>query len=204
MDMCRMMSYVEHEKWVSHLFSQLNHVPPPGYACVTMEQILSADRELWTLISEKCRSGLKVNPAGEFPVEVELKMLMFAPSVTYAILPLPKSTQVKRERDGKGDGNKGAAKKQKGDGKGKNAKQKGKGDGKNKRADDSKPHEAWNTIPELKGMWSKVRGNVVCPKFALGECPEDVKPGAFCSRGQHICPFPKCFQKHVMKEHHKQ
>jgi hypothetical protein len=83
------LTYVIHEKWVNHLFSQLNHFPPPGYANVSLEQILQADIELFTILANECRTGIAADVNGVCPVEVALKQHMFCPQVTYAILPLP-------------------------------------------------------------------------------------------------------------------
>ena len=207
LDMCRMMSYVEHERWISHLFSHLYLQPPPGYASVSMDQILSADREMWTLLAEKCRRGLKLDSAGKFLFEEELKMLFHAPAVAYMLLPLPTAVTSQKKRKG-GDGNKGddsrPLKKQKGAGKGQDKSRKKEGKG-SRAVGDLKPGATFEQIPELKGCWIKVRGDVVCPKYDLGTCPEDkdVKPGDSCSRGKHCCCFPKCFALHKWCDHHK-
>jgi hypothetical protein len=66
-DQCRVLTYVVHEKWVNHLFSQLNHIPPPGYASVSLEQILQADVELFTILANECRTGIAADVNGSLP-----------------------------------------------------------------------------------------------------------------------------------------
>ena len=162
---------------------------------------------MWTLLAEKCRRGLKVDSAGKFPFEEELKMLFHAPAVAYMLLPLPTAVNSQKKRKG-GDGNKGddnrPLKKQKGAGKGQDKFRKKEGKG-SRAVGDLKPGATFEQIPELKGCWIKVRGDVVCPKYNLGTCPEDkdVKPGDSCSRGKHCCCFPKCFALHKWCDHHK-
>ena len=204
-DMCRMMSYIEHEKWICSLFSQLSHVPPPGYAPVSMEQILTADRELWTLVAEKCRNGLRVDAAGTYLVEKEFLMLQNAPPVTYAMLPLPMSAKSSDRKRKSPDSNrsqpKASDKKHARTADGKSSKGGKSGKGQNRNDKESKGSIFFNNFPELRGMWYKVRGCVVCAKFNLGEC-QDVQPGETCSRGKHICCYPKCFELHSMKAFH--
>ena len=204
-DQCNLVSYVEHERWVNHLFSHLARQPPPGYAPVSTDQILQADRELWTTLANECRSGLQMTAAGVKPVEQAITRVMSAPHITYAILPLPASSgsnqrkrqQEKRKANDPSDEDKKKARTDN-RGKGKGA---GKGKGKDK-GGKSKTSSAFDIIPELKGMWAFVRGNPVCVKYNLGTCPEtQVKPGEWCSRGIHVCCVPKCFEVHSMKEH---
>jgi hypothetical protein len=204
-DQCNLVSYFEHERWVNHLFSHLSRQPPSGYAPVSTDQILQADREMWTLLANECRSGLQVTSAGVKPVEAAISKVMYAPQITYAILPLPLSSSSgsrkkqpeKRKPSEQPDEDKKRARSEN--------KGKGKGAGKSKGKDKggkSKTSSAFDVIPELKGMWAFVRGNAVCVKYNLGTCPEtQVKPGEWCSRGVHVCCVPKCFESHSMKEH---
>ena len=134
---------------------------------------------------------------------------MYGPSVTYTILPLPigNSGQGKKRKSedsppGKSSKHHKTDSKGPKPGKGNKDQKRGKGKGKGKSEADNKASAAWDAIPELRGMWFKVRGNFVCPKYNLGECDEEVKPGAFCSRGQHACCYPRCFQQHSMVAAH--
>ena len=45
-DQCKLISNDIHDKWVQALLMQLTRESPSGYARVTMEQLLRADKEL--------------------------------------------------------------------------------------------------------------------------------------------------------------
>jgi hypothetical protein len=67
----------------------------------------------------------------------------------------------------------------------------------------SKAAEVFDSFPDLKGMWSSVRGSPLCARYQLGTCPEEgtTSSGGHCSKGMHACCVPKCFEKHSMKDH---
>jgi hypothetical protein len=211
-DQCRLVTYVEHEKWINHIFAQLNHVPPPGYAPVSIEQVLQADLELWTLLSDECRNGISLTTAGVLPVEQAIIRLMHSPQITYAMLPLPtgrgaKAQNGKRKKEAEDDDRPDKrSRTDKGAGKGgqKGTMGRGKGDGKLSRTQVSKKAaDIFESIPDLKGMWSTVRGKPLCARYQLGTCPEEpiVRPGDTCTKGLHACCVPKCFEKHSFKDH---
>ena len=52
-DQCKLMSNDIHDKWVQSLLMQLTRESPSGFARVTMEQLLRADKELFTLMSQE-------------------------------------------------------------------------------------------------------------------------------------------------------
>eukprot|EP00435_Cladocopium_sp_Y103_P060396 s860_g22.t1 len=52
-DQCKLMSNDVHDKWVTTLLTQLTREPPPGYAKVRMEQVLRADKELFTVMAQE-------------------------------------------------------------------------------------------------------------------------------------------------------
>ena len=208
-DQCRLVTYVEHERWINHLFSQLNHIPPPGYAAVSIEQLLQADVEMFTMLANDCRQGLSVDGNGVMPVEAAIIKNMFAPQITYAILPLPTSKGHSKKRPGSDDDDRTSKRprKDKGHGKGNQAPSgkgsKSPGKGISKAQAKTKAAETFATMPDLKGMWSSVRGNPLCARYQLGTCPEEsfVAKGDKCSKGMHACCVPKCFETHSMKDH---
>ena len=52
-DQCKLMSNEVHDKWVQSLLMQLTREAPSGYSKVQMEQVLRADRELFTLMAQE-------------------------------------------------------------------------------------------------------------------------------------------------------
>ncbi len=71
-----LMSYVEHEGWRRKLFRAMRQTPPhqndspPG-----VEDILAADKHIWTLLAEECLDGIKETPAGR-PLETALEQIL--------------------------------------------------------------------------------------------------------------------------------
>ena len=91
-DQCRLISSEVHDRWVQSLLMQLTRDVPSGYSKVHMEQVLRADKELFTLMAQE-HSGPFVNgPKGELPLDILMMQLSTDPRVTIHVLPLPAST----------------------------------------------------------------------------------------------------------------
>ena len=71
------------------LMSQLQVEPPPGYASITVPQVLEADRAAWLRMAEKLPKGLRRTAAGELPMDSVLPSLESDPKVVFHLLPLP-------------------------------------------------------------------------------------------------------------------
>ena len=67
-------------------------VPPSGHKYVTMQQVLSADRELWSMMSQESRGNLKVSAGAEPPLDKLIVKLRESPQVLCFMTPLPGST----------------------------------------------------------------------------------------------------------------
>eukprot|EP00435_Cladocopium_sp_Y103_P062898 s272_g24.t1 len=93
MDQCRLVSWAVHEAWVQQLFQTLSQQPPPGFQHVSMQQLIRADRELWTLLAQECKGSLKPNATGDIPLDAKIKTLSRDPRVSMFILPLPASAR---------------------------------------------------------------------------------------------------------------
>eukprot|EP00435_Cladocopium_sp_Y103_P069652 s1948_g33.t1 len=90
-DQCKLMSNDVHDKWIQTLLTQLTRESPPGYAKVRMEQILRADKELFTVMAQE-HSGPFVNgPKGELPLDLLMLRLIHDPRINMHLLPLPNS-----------------------------------------------------------------------------------------------------------------
>jgi hypothetical protein len=194
-DQSNIIPFKTFEQWHDLLLEAIYRDPPPGYEHVSRVQILNADRQIFLLMSEDCRTGLKVDASGKYPAEEALKKLMHHSKVQFLLLPLPSpSTSQKRKADGQPDsGLAPPEKKGKGKGKGRRKgkpkadKPSGKGQGKEK----EKPK---------KGLWVHFKGKPLCSSFQSNECSE-CQPGETCTNGLHVCAYPGCQKLHSAKDH---
>eukprot|EP00971_Amphidinium_carterae_P237327 4711147-Amphidinium_carterae.1 len=64
--------------------------PTDHHQPITLEQLLHTDRELCTLLSQSCRSGVKVSERGEYALENALRIARADPFLlsTLQLLPL--------------------------------------------------------------------------------------------------------------------
>ena len=90
LDQVRLSSWECQSKWINQLLTTLNTPPPPGHAKISMEQLIKADKQLWTELS-KAYTGTVVAAAGtdEPPFDQHLMRLRSDPRVTMYLLPLP-------------------------------------------------------------------------------------------------------------------
>ena len=87
MDQCRLLSWEIHDAWVHQLFRTLSQAAPPGFQQVKVEQLVRADRELWTLIAQDVKGSLKPTPAGDIPLDAMVSRLCQDPRITMFLLP---------------------------------------------------------------------------------------------------------------------
>ena len=90
-DQCKLISNDIHEKWLQNLLTQLTRESPSGYAKVNMEQLLRADKELFTLMAQEHTGPFTLGPKGELPLDLLMMRLMHDPRVSLHLLPLPSS-----------------------------------------------------------------------------------------------------------------
>lgn len=94
MDQCRLLSWNVHDAWVHQLFRTLSQTAPPGFSQVKVEQLVRADRELWTLLAQETKGSLKPNAAGDIPLDAMVQRLCQDPRITMFLLPTPAGTKV--------------------------------------------------------------------------------------------------------------
>ena len=80
LDMCRVLSWHTHEKWLAFLLQALTREVPQGYANVSINQLLRADSEMFLLISKQVTS-LKPDSAGVMQVDQAMLQLKTDPRV---------------------------------------------------------------------------------------------------------------------------
>ena len=96
-DRCGLISWAVHEKWVTTMLNNLGRETPPGFSNIKTEQLIRADRELFTIMSQEHVGTLKPNPAGVSPLDVRVQALMTDPRVTMFMLPLPSSHRAAKD-----------------------------------------------------------------------------------------------------------
>ena len=105
-DQCRLLSWNIHEKWVSSiLLNCLSKGVPFGYSVVKTDQLIRADRELWTILAREHTGTLKMGAAGVIPLDNKVAAVMTDLRVTMMLLPLPeaKSGDAPKKHDPKND-----------------------------------------------------------------------------------------------------
>ena len=88
MDQCRLLDWSVHEDWVQWLLQSLTKDVPSGFAGVKLDQVIRADKELWTILAQQQSKSLK--PVNDIPVlNKDFVVLTTDPRVTMYVLPLP-------------------------------------------------------------------------------------------------------------------
>ena len=197
-DQAQVITFRTHETWSNMLFECMHRVPPPGYTHTTLNQALSADRELFVLMGERCRNGISQIADGARPADECMVNLMDNAKIQFLLLPLPtgsnrqvnkrpwepsSASTVSPSAEGGGKGSQRKGKGTKGKGKGKTGKQ-GKGKG--------------NMPAGLAGCVNLVNGHRPCFSYNLEGC-EFAGPGEICTRGIHRCCRPNCGDLHAAK-----
>ncbi len=97
MDQCQLLTYSVHDKWVQTLLTSVTREAPPGYGKVSMEQVIRADKHMFTLLSQEITGSLKPNALGEKPMDTKMQALSCDPRVNMFLLPLPSTLKVTKE-----------------------------------------------------------------------------------------------------------
>ena len=108
-DRCGLMSWAVHEKWVSTMLNNLSRETPQGFSNIKTEQLIRADRELFTILSQEHQGTVKPDATGVSPLDARVRALMTDPRITMFMLPLPSSHRAVRDdidKGSKGDNDK--------------------------------------------------------------------------------------------------
>ena len=171
-DQCYLLSWAVHEQLVATLLGCLSRTPPPGFQHVKLEQLVRADRELWTILARETRGSLKASAAGVLPLDARVTALLSDPRITMILLPLPASHKAAGDRLGDSS----ASDKKQGD-----------ADKPSKRARKTRAEKA--CPEELKKYDMKLDNGRICWSYNLKDgCKAKTsgKPPK-CQRGIHVC-----------------
>jgi hypothetical protein len=195
-DQADLIRWATHDAWLKELFSHLTRPAPPGFTSPSLQQLIRADRELFTKMAEMTRTGITARADGTLPLDKAMKDLMFSAVVQFNLLPLPSSaarqvsqtsTEQYNKRPASSSSNE-PSKKFKG---GKPSKGGGKGKGK-------------SSVPampaELRGMYYKTKdGKSICFAFNMPSGCQNADGS--CPKGLHVCCKPGCQKSHSLREH---
>ena len=96
-DRCGLMSWSVHNKWISNMLNNLSHLPPPGFSAIKTEQLIRADREIFTLLARENLATLKPSAAGVPPLDARMEAYMNDPRITIFMIPMPISQRALKD-----------------------------------------------------------------------------------------------------------
>eukprot|EP00435_Cladocopium_sp_Y103_P029846 s357_g7.t1 len=91
-DQAGLCTFKKLEEWHNQMMNATTRVPPSGHKYVSMQQVLNADRELWSLMSQESRGSLKVAAGGDPPLDKHIEKFKDSPQILCFMAPLPGSS----------------------------------------------------------------------------------------------------------------
>ena len=93
LDQCRVLSWHVHQHWLNYMLNLLGRPVNPGFQSIKIDQLVRADREMWTLLAQEVTGSLKMQGT-VIPLDGHVTRLSTDPRVTMLLLPLPSSQRV--------------------------------------------------------------------------------------------------------------
>ena len=203
-EMGNLCSYEAHEDYVDSLLRQYHTDPPPGYSRVSLAQLERVDKEVFRLLAQELRGGLRPADDGSLPLTNRLPKTVNTPAVQWMLMPMTargpaektQPQQAKRKRSPSASGGPSQTKKP-------DTRKQKKQRPRNRAAAPNPPRQSG--IPMPQGLQGKAsmddKGARICFGFNLGTCKQsDVQPGQSCTRGKHVCANPGCFGPHPVSK----
>ena len=88
LEMCNLVSWDVSQQWLASLFVAYSTDSPSGFGRVTLQQLISADKAMWTILARET-TQVKPDNTGARPLDAAIKKLMCDPRVTMHMLALP-------------------------------------------------------------------------------------------------------------------
>ena len=222
-DQCKLVTYDRFERWSQIMISSYLRQPPAGHQRVTLDQLHTADLELFKALMRKTRTGIRMQSSGVFPLEVALEESIQAAEIRLFLQPLPGSARSaesgsKRKAEESSETDKlrrtvenlQGRLKNLGKGKERNREDRRSGDddargskdkGKAKAKGNGRERNAFRMPRELVGQdAADSQRRPICFDFNLQGCNK-AEPGGRCKSGMHLCSRPGCHQAHSQKDH---
>ena len=182
LEMCEILSWQTSQKWLSTMFSVYASEPPANFSRVTLAQLISADKALWTILARETES-VKPDATGNRPLDVAVEKLICDPRVTMHMLSMPHKAPAAHASTAPDKPSPGAQPSH-GAQTGVRPKKKAR-PGKRNRATATPPEElksCYQTTSDGKPIcWAYNLGNG-CGLNATGQPPR-------CTKGVHMCSF---------------
>ena len=204
MEMYDLMSFENHELLAGLLIAEMMRDPPPGFAKVSLDQILRADKEAFLLMGIMCPHGIRRDGKFTRPLDDIMLKLLEKSSFRMHLHPLPLGAPPragKRERDDDEVSELrreiGRLKKQidSQPGSSSQGQDAGKGGAKNRK-------KRGNMPADLQGMMGRtVDDQPICYDYNRKCGCDAAVAGERCRRGFHVCCFPNCGKNHSLSEH---
>ena len=97
-DQCRVLSWSVHQHWLNYMLNLLTRPVSQGFQQIKLDQLVRADRELWTLLAQEVTGSLKMD-GNEVPLDKHVTRLSTDPRVTMLLLPMPSNQRVAEAPD---------------------------------------------------------------------------------------------------------
>ena len=187
MDLVKLARYQAIESYHDYLFQLLMSDVPDTHDRISLQQIIKADKSVFTKMTELCRAGIAQRPDGSYPVEEALKDAMRDPIVLASLSPLPRSARPAKINRQEEYGYRGAQPYQNNKGGGKPAKGRGRG-GKGGKGGKDRQSQNFQVPKELEGLRTRTnKGQNICFSANM-ECGcQNAKWGELCYKGLHVC-----------------
>ncbi|CAJ1388422.1 unnamed protein product [Effrenium voratum] len=193
LEMCNLISWNLSQEWIANLFNVYSTDPPPGFGRISLQQLIRADKELWTLMA-RTATTIKPDGAGKRPLDEVMSR------VTMHLLALPHRAASSTQNHSEPSDNKRHSQSSNSNA-AKQAPKKKMRPGRNQRTKPTPP-------AELKDCYQTTSdGKPICWAYNLAQgCSLGTSGNPpSCSKGCHVCAFCRkighSFQVHAPTDH---
>ena len=85
MDLSGLLPFGKHEQFIEMYFSRMSEAAFPGFAKVSLDQVLRADRVIFAARAKKCRTCIRP-VGGKKPIEEALPEILKDPTITLGLM----------------------------------------------------------------------------------------------------------------------
>ena len=197
-DQANLLDYMVHLKWVDYLFSAMQRRVPDNFNTISLQQVLTADKELWKRLADETRSGITPDVANGRPLDAAMAKWSTHPEIVFFLLPTPSSSGSNNSHKRDNDGGKGSYSRFDRAGTDRRFSPKGKGNyskgGKGKGKGD-RGKQFSSPLPD-GCVAQNDRGVRLCFGYNSSRGCTYAKAGDKCARGMHVCARAGCFGNH--------